>query len=320
MMKVKYALLFAIIILIAGCQSGSGGKNTQQNVVNFRTGTDALVMNFAQGNPDKVYEGENDINFLVEVQNKGAFPQFDERSERLDAHIWVSGFDTRLMELFPEQDVLDERILEGKSPINLEGGRTSVILNGGVFNLPEGTSSFKVPIIVTLTHRYMTIASPTVCIDPIPRAGKLREKVCDIGKFGSVAYSGGQGSPVIVSKVEQEVTSRDLIFRIEVQHVGKGILLDDALIRYDPNRGYSFRDLNRVKIDEISLAGGEGLNCRPDGEIQLVNNKGYIICSLSKSQVEGNNVYQTPLTIKLRYGYSSSIRKDIEILKELSLE
>ncbi len=318
-MKIKYALLLVLIIILAGCnQSGIGGKTSQPKEVNFRTGTDGLVINFGQGNPDKLYEGENDVNFLIEIQNKGSFPQIDDFGERLDPNIWVSGFDTSILELYQDDDI-DERLLEGKSPINLEGGRTSIILNGGVFNLPTGRDSFRTPIVVALTYRYVTTATPTICIDSNPRRGVVREKVCDIGKYGSVSFSGGQGAPIVVSKVEQEVTSKDLLFKIEVQHVGKGIVIDDSLVRMDPNRGYSFQDLNKVKIDEISLSGGESLNCRPDSEITLVNNKGYIICSLSKSQVEGNNVFLTPLNIRLRYGYSSSIRKEIDILRELSL-
>ena len=249
--------------------------------------------------------------------NKGAYPLPEDR-EGLRGHIWISGYDKNLLDLVAEDGTnLDDRELEGKSPINLEGGRSAVIFTGNVFTLPSGSTSYKAPIIVTATYLYKTSSAPIVCIDPNPRASDVKEKVCDIGKYGNIAFSGGQGAPVVVTRVEEEVTSGSILFKIEILNSGKGIVISESNIPRDPNAGYDWRDLNNVEIEEITVGNDLLTYCKPTigGTVKLINNKGYIVCRFSTGGI--NEVYTTPLNIRLRYGYSSSVRKDIEIVKDV---
>lgn len=314
----RYIFIISLfLIFLVSCQATQGqrGKRGTQGPqkTEFRSGSEALVLSFPEGTFTKLFEGDNDVRLLVEIQNKGAYPQPDE-SEGLDGRIWIGGFDNDILELSTEDNRLDDKALEGKSPINLEGGRSAVLFTGSVSILPSGASSYKAPIVITATYLYKTISAPIVCIDPNPRTSNIREKVCDISKYGNIALSGGQGSPIVVSKVEEEVTSNAIIFRIELQNTGKGLVISEN--EKDPNTGYDWREMNKVVLEDISV-GNLNMDCRPSiGEIvQLINNKGFIICRLKTTGI--SNVYTTPLNIQLRYGYSSSIRKEIEIVSEV---
>ena len=120
-----------------------------------------------------------------------------------------------------------------------------------------------------------------------------------------------------MSRVEEEVTSGSIIFRIEIQNSGKGLVINENDIARDPNAGYDWRDLNLVEIEEISVGNQDILDCKPSvGEfVRLINNKGFIICRLRTTGI--NSVYTTPMNIKLRYGYSSSIRKEIDVVNDI---
>lgn len=320
-MQVRQIFIAIFLVFLVSCQlqGPRGAKGTQgPQKVNFRTGTDGLVLSFPQGTFDRLFEGDIDVNLLVEIQNKGSYPQPDD--DPLFGYIWVGGFDPNILQLIPEIPKLDSKTLEGKSPINLEGGRSAVLFRGEVFPLPSGTASYKAPIVVTATYLYKTTTSPIVCIDPNPRTANIREKVCDISKYGNIAVSGGQGAPIVVSKVEEEVTSKTIIFRIEIQNSGKGLVIHPDDIAKNPNLGYDWRNLNKVVIEDISVGGIRlgGADCRPSvGDIvQLINNKGFIVCRLKTANIK-NEVYTTPLNIELSYVYSSSVRKEIEIIKEV---
>ncbi len=325
MSKKSYFLLIVfVMVFLVSCQqigqigkAGRASKSGPQKGSEFRTGTESLVLSFPEGTFNRLYERDNDVRLLVEIVNRGAYPQPDER-EGLRGRIWIGGFDPNILELSPEEgSSLDDRALEGKSLINLEGGRSAVLFTGNVFQLPSGTSAYKTPIVVSASYLYKTTAAPMVCVDPKPRSTNIKEKVCDVSKFGNIAIPGGTGGPVIVSRVEEEVTSGNIIFRIELQNSGKGLVIGESDINKDPNVGYDWRDLNKVVIEDISVGNLEVTDCRPSvGEVvQLINNKGFIICRMRTAGI--NDVYTTPLNIRLRYGYSTSVKKDIEILKDI---
>ncbi|MFH2027695.1 MAG: hypothetical protein ABIJ08_01020 [Nanoarchaeota archaeon] len=77
-MKKIVVVLIIIAIILTGCNSKSSGP---QKTGDYRSGTEGLKLNFPVGVPDRVYVGDKTVNLVVEVQNRGAFPQADETAD-----------------------------------------------------------------------------------------------------------------------------------------------------------------------------------------------------------------------------------------------
>ncbi len=317
MKKVALMLVVVIVIFLSGCGGYPGGVEAPRET-NYRTGSQGLELIFHADTPTRLYEND-EARFFVEIRNKGAFPQYDEIGT-LGGRIWIGGHDESVLELIPQggNNELDFDALEGKSEVNLEGGYSAVIIEGRTFNLPEGTPFYRTPIIVTTTYNYKTIATATVCIDPNPRSPNVREKVCRVSEYGSVSMSGSQGAPVAVTSIEEDVTATSLLFKIYVQNVGDGLIIEENDVTEDPNKGYDWDSLDRVYIGDVKVGNMDMDSCRPGIKeyVQLIDGRGYIFCKLSSSSVSG--VYKAPLNIQLEYGYSNSIQRDIEIFRELN--
>src|SRR3989344_7374669 len=317
-MQKRFYLLLGVLLLaivISGCSAPRGGEEPRE--FNFRTGSEGLVLQFPEGTPDRIFENDQQIKFTVEIQNRGAYPQFDEIGG-LNGFIWVGGFDKSVIDLQPEQRQLDERALEGKSEINREGGYWAAVISGRAFNLPSGTPYYRTPMIVTATYNYETVASADICVDPEPRSPYVREKVCQITDFSNVVMSGSQGAPIAVTSIEEDATSTALLFRIYVSNVGGGLLINENDISFDPNRGYDWDELNQVRIADVAVGNIPMTECRPGiGEyLELRNNRGVIFCRLATAGLD--NAYRAPLNVRLAYGYASSVTRDIEVHREIN--
>ena len=309
--------MFVVLILIIGC-SGVRTREPKRSV-DYRTGSEGLVLDIVS-DFDRIYEFDQDVNVVVEVRNRGAFPQ---AGETIEAYIWAGGFDTDILELRTEtgNGALDTTSLEGKSPVNLDGGYTAAVFEADVHDLPSGTPSYKTPIIIDATYKYKTIASPIICVDPNPSITEIKERVCEVGQYGSVSLKGSQGAPVAVTRVEEDVTSNYILFRIYVDNVGGGrVIPKDGSHgpQWNPNKGYDWDELNKVYINRVTVGNTDVDSCSPDvgSNIDVEKGRGYILC---RFQATGDGVYKSPLNIELEYGYQSSIRQDIEVIKEVQI-
>lgn len=324
-MEKKVFLIISLVLLtlfIVGCNGTNGADGPSE--VNYRTGTQGLTLEFPTDTPTEIYENDQDVRFSVNVRNKGAFPQSDERAD-FRGKLWIGGYDERILQIYPRlsssiaQGVnLDGDELEGVSPYNLNGGYSTIEFQMNVGELPNGMPYYDPKIIITTSYLYKTLASPMICIDPEPRSTKVREKVCEIQQSIS---PGTQGAPISISSIEEDVTSTDFLFKIYIDNVGGGLIIPESQIDSNPNEGYDWRDLNKVMIEEVSVGNVRMTECRPSigREVQLMDGKGYIFCRLDKS-VAGGKAYETPLNVKLSYGYTSSSQKDIEIFEEVSFK
>jgi len=314
MKKRDIILIIILLVLVSGCANRATNQGPG-NTDNYRTGTRGLEISFPTGLPDQIYENDRNVKMVVEIRNEGAFPQIDEERE-FDAYLWVGGYDPDIIDISPDNGIrLDERELEGKSTYNDEGGYSAEEFNANVYDLPSGASIYKPTLIFTATYFYKTIASPIICIDPEPRSTYVRDKVCTVQENQGLS---SQGAPITVKRIEQHVTSENFQFKIEIQNSGGGMVIQKSDVDNNPNAGYDWRDLNEIRIDDISVGEQRMSSCRPDigDTVELIDGNGYIFCRLDKSIV-GDRVYTTPLNIELSYGYSSSVTKGIEIFEEI---
>ncbi|MEA2036023.1 MAG: hypothetical protein U9O94_00835, partial [Nanoarchaeota archaeon] len=226
----------------------------------------------------------------------------------------------------------DSRELEGKSVYNREGGYSAAELVMRVLDLPDGMPYYRPRLIFTAVYRYKTIANPMVCIDPEPRSTKVREKTCEIGDYSAVGRGGGsgrggsvgsglgsQGAPIAVTRVEEDVTSDFILFKIYLRNVGTGMVIPENVIDRNPNEGYDFREMNTVRIEHIKAGSILMSECRPamGDYVELIDELGYIFCKLEKSTNSITEAYATPLNIELSYGYTTSEEREIEIFEEI---
>lgn len=322
----SYKHLFAVLIVLAFVSSCSNGGDSRTSE-NYRTGSDGLVMGFLSRMPDKFYTGTSSSRFALEIRNAGAFPQRDEKGH-FKGRICIGGFDKEIIKIAPEigagsRDVdcvtLNTDTLEGKSPINLDGGYTTQMFNVETGSLLPDVPSYQTSVIISISYRYKTSAFPIVCIDTKPY--QYREsRICEVSSYSSIS-TGTQGAPIAVTQVEEEAFSDGLLFRIYVKNVGGGIVIpysDDTIVgnRNPQNKNFNWNDLDYVALEYASLA-GKPLDCNPL-RIKLVNGEGVVFCKYIAR--EERNVFKSPLNIVLRYGYLSTISKDIEVIRQPELD
>ena len=228
--------------------------------------------------------------------------------------------------------------LPGASPINPLGGFDAAEFEGKIVARQLRIDEYNPIILATVCYPYFTKSSPTVCIDTFPFDDR-QEKVCNIGSQSVPS----QGAPVAVTRIDQEVSTGKIQFKINIKNVGDGDVLktgasavkekngDDlkVLDKCSPlGRGILKRkDFDRVQLKKVQIGNVDLLGsgrCSPfaDGTngttnlIRLFNGEGFVICTLTVSDLWSiQSAYTTPINIELKYSYRSTISKQIEIKK-----
>jgi len=313
MRKIILIVLIFLLFFSFGCSPETGETD-----VDYRKGTQGIVMNFMTDMPPATMYDNMPIDLVVEVRNKGAYPQPNpitgwainviSQTTKGIGTLYLSGFDNTLIMGMPKQmSILD---LEGKNPYNPEGGYDVVSFKGNIINFDSrNIDSYNANFLVTSCYNYETIASQTVCVDPEPYSTKEKTKVCIIPP--SYSLSGGQGAPVAVTKIEETVLSNKIQFKIYIKNFGDGKIIDKNRLNIDCPYSLDYTNLDKVYVS--GRVSGYSLSCKPRNPITLTKGGGSVICTIPKPVVS-KSAYTTPLQVKLEYGYSSSIQKSVEIL------
>jgi hypothetical protein len=172
------------------------------------------------------------------------------------------------------------------------GGAGSVRLAGKVevYNPREGETN-------TVTFKQSSTNQAQVCINGNPSFNK---GVCTVS---DVSLGGGQGGPVGVTKIEVAATPGKTNFRIHVKNFGPG----------GPCKNGQASELERVTVESVKVH-NKALSCKPldGGALRLIDGAGTLYCDMG---VGLNDIYPTPLTVTLSYGYSTTITRSVEIVK-----
>ena len=344
--KIQSIILFFILALfVFGCSARKDVKDAKDNV---RAGIEGMSIAYVANNPpNEIHIDEsstNDFKILMEVRNKGAYPQPGETGFGENSKIYISGFDPDIIELGPLDSSIDNKIsnlaLDGRSDLNPYGSLDVMAFQGKIHYDKMIVEKYEPILLATLCYNYNTVAGPSVCIDPDPYSITSEKKSCQIHYFNL----DGQGGPVAVIGIQEEAFASKTSFKITVKNVGGGDVLrpsEETLEKCNPSKpgtGGAFEvskskvtldDMNKIYVDEVSIS-GKNLECAPfmdsagstrasSGIMRLVNGEGFIICDLKKEQY-GQTVaaYTTPLQIKLSYGYRTSTARKLLIIKEPS--
>lgn len=306
MHKVVGIALTLVLLVVIGCNSGPSGQNIQED---YHTGTQGITINFlANSPPSRIYEGDN-LDIAMELQNKGAYPG---EGQSLTGKLALSGFDPASISGSWDGGGNMPTGLEGKNQGNPEGGYGVMTFKdmSGV-HVPFDADYYEPTILVHSCYKYETEADVMVCIDPDPYKVVQENKVCEIG---DVSLGGGQGAPIAITRVEEEVGSDKIYFRIYVSNSGDGTpMLTSAYS--DCPFDVELQDLDKATA-QIKLPYDASPDCSPRGTtsdpIRLTNGEGYIFCKFSKPASQ--SAYKTSLNVKLDYVYSSSVSKQIRII------
>jgi hypothetical protein len=304
--KIFIFVLIVILIIILGCQrKGVGEKSIEED---FHKGTRGLEMDFIKNAPpDRVYVGD-ELEITVELRNEGAYPTSDIFEGKLE----ITGFDPAAIDGYWDGGKYITNKLQGRSQYIPEGGYTTMTFrdDNGV-DVPFDVDRYEPEILVTSCYRYKTIADPVVCIDPDPFRPVQEEKVCEIN---DQSFGGSWGAPVSFPRIEEEVTRDKIIFRIYVNNVGNGQVIESTAFNDCPF------DIEHDEIDKVivraKLPFDSNPECNPRGTaadpVRLNDGRGFIFCTFNKPNTD--SAFETTLHLEAEYVYSSSISKKIEII------
>ena len=332
--KIRLGILFVFLLFIfaTGCDLIKKDKGSEVST-DFKRGAAGLVMEFVPNYPGDRYivsEGiDEDILIMIDLKNKGTYPDGDHFG---NGSIHISGFDSEIINMDKKRKDLDEDMfLPAASSINPLGGFSTVEFEGKIIAKKITIDEYNPTILATACYPYVTKASPAVCIDPSPFDDR-QEKVCHIGSQTLET----QGAPVAITKIDQEASTNKIQFKIAIENVGSGDVLtpEDIFGECDPwgfgtlgRKDFDRVQVKTIKVGKVDLwdADKSKNKCGPfaDGSndlIRLFNGEGFVICTLTVSELEGGqSAYTTPLNIELEYNYRSTISKSISISKLTSV-
>ncbi len=311
--KLLVCVLVVVVALAAGCNGISGGGDGKPK--DTRTGTKGLVMSFIPGSPPNQFLGEGTL--MVGIQIKNAGTTSIESSNGFGGNVYLSGFDSSIVHFEKNADGIN--LLGGRNLFDPEG-ETEIKEFPATVTLGTKTDTYKTTILATACYSYETLANPLVCVDSDPFGINTRQKACTTK---DVSLSGGQGAPVAVTKVELSPSKEKLRFKISIANVGGGTVYNMNSQNCNPySSGLTPKERDQVTIAEVSVANINLLSfgaCKPltNGNINLIGGKRDIICELDlgSSGLANSPAFSTPMVIRLRYGYSSSISKNVEIIR-----
>ncbi|MBD3310028.1 hypothetical protein GF351_02305 [Candidatus Woesearchaeota archaeon] len=301
--------IFLVFVLISGCTT-DGGADSDYVGREYHRGTQGIETDFVRNAPPStVYEGDS-LEVIVELRNRGAWPT----SDILEGKLEVSGFDLNAIRGTWQGGNQMPNDLQGRSMYNPEGGYdTMTYRDSDGVRVPFEADKYEANILVHSCYRYKTMASPIVCIDPDPYRVVQEEKVCDIED--SISVGSGQGGPVGISSIREKVGSENIYFEIYIRNFDNGRVAHwNAYNRCPFDLEYD--EINKVIVD-VKLPYDSNPDCSPAGTasdpVRLVNGQGWMHCSFNKPM--SGSAFTTPLQIELRYIYSDTIEKEVEIIR-----
>ena len=330
------ALSLLTISLLSSCtpsDSRTGGAE-------YRKGTEGLAISFLSNMPpDRMFD-QGPLQVVVSMENKGAY-------DIEDARLYIHGYDKDIVDMKvktngneknPQVSGVDNGNYE---PISNgdgagDGTLTSVELKelkGRDINSPQqggkalveftsddiylkNVDQYMFPISATLCYKYHTIAEESICIDPNPYTVSEKIKACTTY---DVLPSGGQGAPVAVTAIEVHAMKGKMLLTIRVKNLGGGILFDSDSNNLDDCSPYSQKGLTYDKLDVVNLNSVK-ISGKDDpaldkckGKIRLFDGEGSVVCEYVIK--DATQAYTTPIRIELEYGYTTSITRNVEIVK-----
>lgn len=312
-MKKRYNSQIIIIsllslIILTGC------NQTQQQQV-YYTGYDGVIMDFLKTNPTESHEEETTyLAFLV--KNLGPTPITDDNPAKISVT-----YDTKYIELTEYNSEVDYEnlVLEERGQSNPLGGQEYLEFAFKSKKFDTSRESVETGILFSLCYPYSIILSTSVCIDGQKNLIESKSSICKPTTFSG---SGGQGGPLVITRIVPKATSSaEFIrpeFEIYVENRGKGYALnnngEEYFCDFNAITKKSINDFNKITINAKLYE--DELECMPQ-ELRLVDGESYVRCYVSSENVKkypkGQTSYTSILTVELNYGYIQTEKKTMTI-------
>jgi hypothetical protein len=207
---------------------------------------------------------------------------------------------------------------------NLDGDEDIITVNVLTKNIDEQSETHTSTILATACYPYKTLFGSSVCVDTDIYGMGRGEKVCTVT---DLSFSGGQGAPVTVTKIETRMlpdVNEDRVkphFIIYVENKGNGeVISEDKVEEACTSQALEHTDFNTIKIS--AYLSGNPLKCNVgDTEtsaiVRLRDKEDMVRCTLEEGIDRNLDTYTAPLSIELDYGYTFTISKDVIIEKIL---
>jgi len=316
---VFFSMVLLLLIFLSGCEgidfSGLGIGSGKEFNPEVHKGNQGLVVEIIDNSPpSQLYEDEN-FKVVARLINKGAY--------EISSGILLLNYEKEFVDLQGDRKKIFN--LEGKDVYNLWDDEE--VLTFDMKTKLLDIMSKKHTSLITLTgcYDYETIASFQVCIDTnIYQTRPEEESVCTVRD----QTSSGQGGPLIVSRVEEDISGGGYIipqFKIYIENTGEGDIVrygkkEQACASTGIEAGdYEVVDIIDVELSDYKLSKGQ-IKCSP-GEIKLTEEKGILRCYLNVNDIKStDSSFVTSLKIHLRYGYTQTESKYVDILDDISKE
>lgn len=287
---------------ITGPTDKTEGEAVTPTEIEVHKGFIGLDMEFVKGQPPSSLWENTDFPITLRTQNKGAY----------DIQGGLLAITGNLYFVTIKELQFD---LEGKSQFNPEG-------EFGFEKFPSTTievdENIKDSFSIIACYQYKTYGSSTLCINPrILDTGSEIEGECTVG---SVTVSSGQGAPVAITKIEEEIIpagkdSLRLELKIHVSNKGGGKVVSDEFFAKDcTGQALLPEEVGEITIDDIRFSnyrldsGKYSINCNniKDSRFRLSPEGSFIIECYADlyPEVIGSTSFTTPLIVELSYGYS----------------
>ncbi|MCK5107359.1 MAG: membrane lipoprotein lipid attachment site-containing protein [Nanoarchaeota archaeon] len=305
----KIITLILVLFFLSGCSvslpnSGKGGFD----IPDYKTGYNGLDLEI-KNSIDEIYI--NDYVLLnLQLLNNGGY-------EINNGVIKIAIDEDYLASL---GDTQKDFSLGGKSVSAPDGEGQTISFTIKAKEIEEFSLEQNANIYFTGCYNYQTELAIDVCIDA--DIYQIQEnKVCEPNIEKT---SGGQGAPLSITEVETKMVYNDEqenimpTFLITIKNKGSGTVFRENYEQsFCSPTGIDQNDLNVIDVEvEINHNGGMyNLACTPEGDIKLIDNERKIICKDFEGFSVEDGTFQTPLNIKLRYGYAEIISEDIQIKK-----
>lgn len=295
----KTIFLLILCVSLISCTGGRGGMVDQD----FQTGTQALQYRFIapQGN---LFQGQNS-EIVIGIDNRGASPI-------------RQGYINLIVESPYIQIIGNHRqrfSLQGRSTMFPQGEQSQIRYPIIVGDMDRQSVERKTTVLANVCYDYMTQLNEVVCIDPDPYdfSRSIERQVCRVTDI----RSSGQGAPLVIDAVGVTMVRDGTVvyptFSISVQNRGNGIAVSsDRVNQLCSNSPLTTEQLNTFSV--MAMLGETQLEC-DQHVVQLRNKQARIQCRDTRGIDPSLGVYQTPLYIRLTYGYSDTISKEITIVR-----
>lgn len=215
-------------------------------------------------------------------------------------------------------------LIKGRSLENFDGEFIPIYFDAESIGIRENEEEKIFNVEAKVYYKYKTVASADICVDPnMPDFFDIRKNTCKSNKISSLSQ--GQGAPIIISKVEEAIEPKtgynNLILRIFLEDKGDKDH-GERIANFDTCDNSDLIEIEDISFSDYSLL-NDKIHCEGliDGNKVRFYRKNIketaIICWAELER--DTNIYNTPLIIKLKYGYQTSTIKSINV-KNLEYE